>query len=1192
LKKSKSSRRYPRAILQILMTATTALFAGCGGYGGGGSTNPVTVQVSPATATVQTGQTQQFTASVAYATNTNVTWEVNGVAGGNATVGTISVAGLYTAPSTVPNPAGITVTAISAADTTKSASATVSLVASAAISVIVAPKTVSVVTSLTQQFTASVANTSNTTVTWQVNGTAGGNATVGTISTTGLYTAPATVPSGSVSVKAISAADNTKSDTATVTVTPASVIVVTLSPKTPSVQAGFKQQFTATVANTSNTAVTWQVNGVTGGNATVVTINASGLYSAPTTVPTTNPVTVKAISQADSTKFDTATVTVTPPVSVTVSPKTATVITGLTQQFAATVTNTSNTAVTWQVNNVTGGNNTVGTISATGLYTAPAAVPSGTITVKAISQADSTRSDTATVTVVLPVSVTVSPKTPSVQVGLTQQFTATVANTSNTAVTWQVNNVTGGNSTVGTISAAGLYTAPAAAPSPATVTVKAISAADNTKSDTATVTVTPAPVIVVTVSPTTASVQVNVTQQFTATVANTSNKAVTWQVNGVTGGDSTHGTINASGLFTAPATVPSPATVTVTATSQADNTKSGSSVVTITAAGPVTVAISPLRAAITTGQTQAFAASVNGSPSTSVTWEIDTIPAGNGTVGTITAGGVYTPPPTGGVHNVVARSTVSITSASPASTVAVTDLAGVFTYHNDNARDGVNAQEYGLTTTSVKPATFGKLFSCKLDGAVYAQPLWVANVTVSGVKHNLLIAASTHDTVYAFDTDGTACSTIWSKSLLGSGETWVSSNDVSCDDLVPDIGIVGTPVIDPLSNTIYAVTKSKNGSNTIVQRIHALDVVTGAEKFGGPTAIAGSVNSLSFNPQINNQRAGLALAGGKVYIAWASHCDIGPYQGWVFSYNASDLTVTPAIFNPAPHAPTSIESGIWMAGGAPAVDASNNLFLITGNGTFDANSATAPNDDYGDSILKLSTSGGISVSDFFTPSDFLSLQSGDTDLGSGGATVLLDPSSGPNPHLMIGGGKEGILYLLNRDGMGHTGDSGAVQRLSVPGAIFSTPALWNNRLYVGAAYTSFRLFMFNTSGPQNGMFNSSSASQSSEDYGFPGTTPSVSARPDNTNGIVWALSNNAYCTSQAPSCGPAILRAYDALNLGTELWHSDANAADTAGNAVKFTVPTVANGKVYVGTRGNNTGGAANTTSTPGEIDVYGLKPN
>jgi len=521
----------------------------------------------------------------------------------------------------------------------------------------------------------------------------------------------------------------------------------------------------------------------------------------------------------------------------------------------------------------------------------------------------------------------------------------------------------------------------------------------------------------------------------------------------------------------------------------------------------------------------------------------------------------------------------------------VTDLAGVYTYHNDLSRDGVNAQEYGLTPSTVAPATFGKLFSCPVDAPIYAQPLWVANVNFSGVKHNVLIVATQHDTIYALDADSSSCTALWQKSLFNAGETWINANnDVNCADLEPDVGIVGTPVIDPVTNTIYVVSKSKNTTSAaIVQRIHALDLVTGAEKFGGPTAIAGSVNSVSFSPQRNLQRAGLALVNRNVYVAWASHCDVGPYQGWVIGYSASDLTAAPSVFTSAPHAPTSVESGIWMAGGAPASDASNNLYLNTGNGTFDANSATPPNDDYGDSVLRLSTTSGISVADYFTPSDYASRQSSDQDLGSGAAALLVDQPSGPVQHLLIGGGKGGTLFLLNRDNLGHSTGSG-VQQFSPAGSSFSTPAFWQNHLYfVGVGGNSkLQSFTFNPAIPQ---FVTPAGSQSSDSFNFPGATPSLSASGA-TNGVVWALRTNSYCTTQSTTCGPAILRAYDATNVATELWRSDANAADAAGFAVKFTVPTVANGKVYVGTRGNNTGGAANSTSTPGEVDVYGLKPN
>jgi 6-phosphogluconolactonase (cycloisomerase 2 family) len=375
---------------------------------------------------------------------------------------------------------------------------------------------------------------------------------------------------------------------------PPAAVTVTVAPATLSVQTGGTQQFTATVANTTNTAVAWQVNGVAGGNATVGTISLGGLYTAPASVPAPAAVTVTAVSQADNTKSGTSSVTVTipPPVTVTVAPATISVVIGATQQFTATVANTANSAVNWQVNGVAGGNATVGTISASGLYTAPAVVPSpAAVTVTAVSQADNTKSGNANVTITAPppITVAVAPPTANVVVGATQQFTATVANTANTAVTWEVNGVAGGNSTVGTISATGLYTGPVSVPNPATVTVTAISSADNTKTGSATVTVTAAPTISVTVGPATAPVQVNATQQFTATVTGTANTAVTWQAGGVNGGNATVGTISNTGLYTAPSAVPSPATVTITAISSADNTKTGTATVTVTSAPPPVV---------------------------------------------------------------------------------------------------------------------------------------------------------------------------------------------------------------------------------------------------------------------------------------------------------------------------------------------------------------------------------------------------------------------------------------------------------------------------------------------------------------------------------------------------------------------------------------------------------------------------
>jgi len=497
-------------------------------------------------------------------------------------------------------PLGVTESVIHSRVVRGTSQAAVELTASVPpVSVTVAPATASVQTGGSQALTATLANTTNTTVTWQVNGVVGGNSTVGTVSSLGVYTAPAVVPTPAiVTVTAVSVADPTQSGAALLTITAAPAPVsVSVAPGTVSLQTGGSQAFTATVANTTNTAVTWKVNGTVGGNSTVGTVSSAGAYTAPASVPSPATVTVTAVSVADPTKSGSAQVTVTaapppPPVSVSVAPGTTSLQTGGSQAFAATVTNTANTAVTWQVNGTVGGNSTAGTISSAGAYTAPAAVPSpATVTVTAVSVADPTKSGAAQVTLSAapppppPVSVSVAPTTASLQTGGSQAFTTTVANTTNTAVTWQVNGVVGGNSTVGTISSSGAYTAPAAVPSPATVSVTAVSVADPTKSGAAQVTLSaappPPPPVDVSVAPGTASLQTGTSQDFTAAVTNTTNAAVTWQVNGTNGGDATVGVISTSGVYSAPSLVPSPATVTVTAVSAADPARSGSAQVKI-----------------------------------------------------------------------------------------------------------------------------------------------------------------------------------------------------------------------------------------------------------------------------------------------------------------------------------------------------------------------------------------------------------------------------------------------------------------------------------------------------------------------------------------------------------------------------------------------------------------------------------
>jgi hypothetical protein len=606
----------------------------------------------------------------------------------------------------------------------------------------------------------------------------------------------------------------------------------------------------------------------------------------------------------------------------------------------------------------------------------------------------------------------------------------------------------------------------------------------------------------------------------------------------------------------------------------------------------VTMSLSPQTAAITLTRTQQFTATVPGDGE--ATWTVDGIANGNTTVGVISATGLYSAG-VAGTHTIVATSVANSTQSASA-VAAVTDLPGVYTYHNDLARHGANTQEYALTPANVNTSSFGKVASCAVDGAIYGQPLWVANVTMSGTKHNVVIVTTQHDSLFAFDADSAPCAQLWTISLIDaahggtSGETPVPSTAVGAGngDIQPEIGVNGTPVIDPSTGTLYVVSKSISMTpTTFYQRVHAIDITTGNEKTGSPALIAAVIpgyadgsTTVAFNTKQQNQRAGLALVNGTVFIAWGSHEDSVPWYGWIMGYQYANGTWTQsAAFNTTPNVR---EGGIWMGGGAPSVDSNNNLYFLTGNGGFDANSPTAPNNDYGDSLLQVNTA--LQVLSYFTPSDELADDQGDKDFGSGGSSVLADlPSGNAVTHALVCGGKDGTLYVLNRDLLGGFGDSAAVQTIPLGHPMSSTAAMWNGYLFAAGGGGPLNAYQLNTSTVQFTL-----ASSSSHVYGFPGSTTSVSAAATQS-GLVWALDTHSYCTQQSSACGPAVLHAYDATNLSTELWNSSMIATDTAGNAVKFSVPTVANGRVYVATRGNNAGGADTSTSRPGELEIYGL---
>jgi hypothetical protein len=496
----------------------------------------------------------------------------------------------------------------------------------------------------------------------------------------------------------------------------------------------------------------------------------------------------------------------------------------------------------------------------------------------------------------------------------------------------------------------------------------------------------------------------------------------------------------------------------------------------------------------------------------------------------------------------------------------------VITSQYDNARTGANFNETNLTPRNVNVQRFGKVFTLHVDGDVYAQPLFLGGVQIPGRgRHDVLFIATEHDSVYAFDAYGNPSTPLWQASFLKDGFTTVPARDANCPFISPEIGITSTPVIDPNTGTLYVLARTRDRSgfleNVYAQRLHALAVTTGVEKFGGPVEIRASISGsgtgssggkLSFNPLRDNPRAALLLNRDTIYLTWASACDVGPYHGWVMAYGARSLKQQ-AVFNASPDAD---DGGIWEGDTGPAADKAGNIFLATGNGRFDAAKGGR---DYGDSLLKLNGE-SLKLSDYFTPYNAANLDANDSDLGSGGPMLLPD-QPGVDPHLAVVEGKGGVLYLVDRDHMGHWqpgNNSHAVQTIAVPQGVFGSMAYWNHYVYVLSDGDVLRQFAV-----IDGKLSPKAASS------FPGVsaTPTLSANGPN-DGIVWLLRSKVW---NAPD-QPAALYAYDAGNVAHELYNTEQNPGrDRPGLALRFNIPTVVNGHVYVGTKH--------------QIDVYGLLP-
>ncbi|MGD1089532.1 MAG: pyrrolo-quinoline quinone [Verrucomicrobiota bacterium] len=506
----------------------------------------------------------------------------------------------------------------------------------------------------------------------------------------------------------------------------------------------------------------------------------------------------------------------------------------------------------------------------------------------------------------------------------------------------------------------------------------------------------------------------------------------------------------------------------------------------------------------------------------------------------------------------------------------------ILTYHYDNARDGANTNEVVLTPANVNTNHFFKLFTYTVDGEVYAEPLYMAKVAITGQgTHDVVFVATENDSVYAFDADsnaGTNGGLLWHTNLGTAATSVLFGTRYHHNVLNPLIGITGTPVIDPVAGTLYVdvLTTPVPDTTNAQHHVHALNIADGTERPYSPVLVAASVPGtgvdssngvVTFNANQENSRPALTLAGGMLYVSFGSFGDTDPYHGWVIGFNATNLQqATNYVFNTTPNATTAEfgvnagEGGLWMGGDGLCVDASNNLYFETANGSFSANTNGV---DYGDSFVKLSTTNGFAVANYFTPKDQAADAANDNDLGSGGPCLLPDSAgSAAHPHLMVGSGKDGNIYLVDRDNMGQYSSTANVNLQTLNSAIagsFGTPAYFNNWIYYQSSGDVMKAFSIT-----NGVMSSSPVSKSTVTLGGLGYAPVISAN-GTSNAIAWVIDASAYNnTDSDTSSGPAILRAFNATNLSQELYNSSMKAGDNAPGTVKYPVPTVADGKVFV----------------------------
>jgi hypothetical protein len=888
--------------------------------------------------------------------------------------------------------------------------------------------------------------------------------------------------------------------------------------------------------------------------------------------------------------------------SVVVAPASASIAVDATQQFTATATysngstaNVSSTA-SWTI-----ATPAVATVNSTGLTTG-AAAGSSTVTAS-LSGMTGNASLTVMAPTVTLTSISVTPSVASIAVDATQQFTATAtysndstANVTSTA-SWTI-----ATPAVATVNSTGLTTGAAAGSSTVTASLSGMTGNASVTVMAPTVTLTS-----ISVTPSSASIAVDATQQFTATAtysngstANVSSTA-SWTI-----ATPAVATVNSSGLTTGAAAGSS--TVTASLSGMTGNASLTVMAPTVTL---TSISVTPSVASIAVDATQQFTATATYSNdstanvTSTASWTIAT-PA----IATVNSSGLTTGAAAGSTAVTASLNSIS-GSASLGVTATVAGLTNVAMWHYDAQRTGLNPTETSLSPASVTPQTFGKLFSYLLDGYEYGQPLLMSNLVINGITRNVVFAATENDSVYAFDADNYNNGTpLWQVSLLQPGETPITDGPIQ-----PVEGITSTPVIDTASNTMYVVsvqTLTSTGVSTF--RLNALNILTGAQTTGSPVTIQASVpgtNSDSINGVVSLtascvQRAALLVSTGTVYIGFG-----GCHSGWLLAYNELTLAQT-GVFNASPNlngeGPYASAGGVWMGGGGPAADDSGNIYITTGNGPWDGVTA------WGDSVLKFSSNGQLQMLDYFTPDDYSYMNCHDADLAAGG--LLLIPGSTE----ALAGGKTGVLYLVNTTDLGHEQDNDAGATQTVPGVLidqgfdpysssctdppqfggatwttninsyefFSTPSYFNGSVYVGLTPTSTSIPVGIVQFQYSGTLTAALTSLPAMQLGSNGATAFISAN-GTANGILWMIDHGEPLQNQDPNgAAPttATLRAYDPLNLASELYDSGINAEDAPGYGIKFTSPIVANGKVYIGT-----GHDLTTVPNPqGELDVYGAK--